>query len=121
MPAFRVLIPGLLLWLSALSAGDAVRAPASTPAVQAGVDTTLVDSVRAGEPLILTLPTRLGGRLVPAYRPVRMPAGGWFTDRTFFWRPLPHEVGMFRFEIAADLPNRPRLVTLRIVVTSPDG
>ena len=121
MPAFRILIPSLLFWLSAVAMGDAVRAPASSSPALAVVDTTVVDSVQAGDALILTLPARLGGSVVPTYRPVRMPADGWFVDRTFFWRPRPGESGTFRFEIAADLPERPRLVTLRIMVTPADG
>lgn len=53
---------------------------------------TLHLQVRAGEPLLATLPARHQGQ--PAsYRLVRGPALSWLVDRAFYWRTLPSESG----------------------------
>lgn len=73
--------------------------PASSPertAVAAGgtaAGDTLRYQVRAGEPLLVALPPRAGGREA-AYSVVSAPAMSWLVDRSFFWQTIPTERGV---------------------------
>ncbi len=53
---------------------------------------TLRYTVRAGQPLLVSLPATAGGR--PAtYRILSAPAMSWLVDRSFFWQTLATENG----------------------------
>lgn len=100
-------------------------APVPSPALQAApigaLDTTLVDTVSAGEIVIRTLPTTLEGRSVIEYRPVRLPARGWWRDRSFFWRTPDTAEGNYRFEFRARMEDgSARTVMIRVYVATAD-
>ena len=54
---------------------------------------TLRYQVRAGQPLLVALPSRAGGREA-TYAVVSAPAMSWLVDRSFFWQTLPSERGL---------------------------
>jgi hypothetical protein len=66
--------------------------PTETTAETAAGD-TLRYQVRAGQPLLVALPSRAGGREA-AYSVVSAPAMSWLVDRSFFWQTIPTERGL---------------------------
>ena len=60
---------------------------------EAAASDTLRYQVRAGQPLLVALPPRAGGRDA-AYSVVSAPAMSWLVDRSFFWQTLATERGV---------------------------
>ena len=109
-----------LLWLMALYA-TGLPGSGSEPRTVAR-DTTLVDTVQAGDVLIRALPTWLEGDSVVSYRPQRVPATGWAKDRSFFWRTPEDGEGNYRFRFSAVLTTgEVRTVEVRVFLASVDN
>ena len=70
-----------------------------------GLADTLRYQVRAGQPLLVSLPARVGGREA-TYGVESAPAMSWLVDRSFFWQTLASERGemtvVFRQSAAAE-------------------
>ena len=86
---------------SAWSPERTAAAPISEPVVA----DTLRYQVRAGQPLLVSLPSRVGGREA-TYGVEVAPAMSWLVDRSFFWQTLASERGevavVFRQTAAAE-------------------
>ncbi len=67
-------------------------APSAAAPRDAARADTLHYTVRAGQPLLVSLPATVGGRPA-AYRVVSAPAMSWLVDRSFFWQTLATESG----------------------------
>jgi hypothetical protein len=78
--------------LPAERADGAAWSPEPTVAADAPTD-TLRYQVRAGQPLLVALPSRADGREA-SYTVVSAPAMSWLVDRSFFWQTLSTERGM---------------------------
>ena len=96
--------------LAGAAPAERATAPASSPERSPGraagaVSDTLRYQVRAGQPLLVSLPARVGGREA-TYGVEVAPAMSWLVDRSFFWQTLASERGevavVFRQTAAAE-------------------
>ncbi|MEM6327081.1 MAG: hypothetical protein AAF791_08185 [Bacteroidota bacterium] len=76
----------------------AERLRADLRAAEPTASDTLRYEVRAGETLIVALPTAHDGREV-SYRLLEAPALSWLVDRSFMWRTTPNERGRLAVQI----------------------
>ncbi len=78
---------------------------------------TLRYSVRAGETLIVALPSRMSGMAV-TYEVEEAPALSWLVDRSFMWRTLARERGALPVRLRRIMPGRaPESVVLLVDIT----
>lgn len=112
-------MPALLITLIAVARTDRLESRPA-PGTTARADTTVIDTVAAGQVLVRELPTTVGGSAVSEYRGIVVPARGWIYGRSFYWRVPSDARDRYTFLVAGLHDSVVDTVRLDIMVTPPD-
>ena len=115
--ASRLLV---LVVLGLAASASAQRAPTFNAYLEAETarGDTLRYGVRAGEPLILSLPGRIGG--VPVeYMLDEAPALSWLVDRSFLWQTRANDRGTTAIRLRLRTQDRTDQVVVLLVEVTP--
>lgn len=72
---------------------------------------TLHYQVRAGQTLLVPLPSRVGN-VEASYKIASAPAMSWLVDRSFMWRTIPTERGLIAIVLEQTAASREELVLM---------
>lgn len=99
-----------LLGLAASATRADAAAPSQPTAPPAAAD-TLHYQVRAGQALLVALPTRVGNAEA-TYAVVSAPAMSWLVDRSFMWQTIPSERGLMAVVLRQTAASAEELVLM---------